>query len=275
MKIEKYFGISREAARQMINATKSMTHEKSGDNGFQNTKVFLFDKYAVLAMQNINVRNVCIPDPDLKHLEKLAEILLDLQAKGVNVVPILAFQSDSGNGYIIQSRASGTELYDRDKVNDKNYVLRRVELLSNAPQEHFDKLVADTLRITDAGVLIDFMGKDNFFYHETTGFHFIDLNAQYDYAYGLTNEKPNSKQIAAYGCFVPCYYDTDPKHRDTVSKIMSALTDEKSILLKRQNKIIFEKCKIAMLQNQITKKLIDETLANNWFMPQRQQLGLL
>lgn len=65
MIIEKYFGIDRETVQQMIEATKTMTNEKSGDNGFQNTKVFLFDEYAVLKMQNMNFRNVTTPDTDL------------------------------------------------------------------------------------------------------------------------------------------------------------------------------------------------------------------
>ena len=57
MIIEKYFGINRETAQQMITATEIMAHEKSGDNGFQSTKVFLFANYAVLKMQNMNFRN--------------------------------------------------------------------------------------------------------------------------------------------------------------------------------------------------------------------------
>jgi len=58
MTIEKYFGIDKKLAGQMIEATQNMTNEKSGDNGFQNTKVFLFGEYAVLKTQNMNFRNV-------------------------------------------------------------------------------------------------------------------------------------------------------------------------------------------------------------------------
>jgi hypothetical protein len=35
----------------------------------------------------------------------------------------------------------------------------------------------------DTGVLVDSAGKDNFFYDETIGFQFIDLNAHDDYIY--------------------------------------------------------------------------------------------
>ena len=276
MIIKKYFGIDRESAQQMITATESMKNEKSGDNGFQNTKVFLFDEYAVLKMQNMNFRNVTNQDTDLKHLERLAVTLLDLQAQGVNVVPILAFQSDNGNGCIIQPRAKGAELYDRNKVSDKDYIIGRVKLLSDAPQEHFDKFVADAIKIIDIGVIVDFVGKDNFFYDEITGFQFIDLNAHYDYEYGI-GEKFTAdviKQIAAYNCFLPCYYDTVPQHRDTVSKIFSELTDKEHALLKERNRTIFSKCKTALLNNGISDEMINEIISNDRFIPQSQQLGL-
>jgi len=275
MRIEKYFGIDRETAQQMIAATNNMTHEKSGDNGFQNTKVFLFDEYAVLKMQNMNFRNVSTQDMDLKHLDRLAVTLLEIQVKGVNVVPILGFQSDDGNGYIIQPRAKGSELWDRHKANDKNYVLARVELLSNAPQEHFDKFISDTIEIIDAGVIVDFVGKDNFFYHETIGVQFIDLNAHDDYEYGLSNEKPHGKRAALYGCFLPCYFDTVPKYRDTVSSVLGEMTDSERAFLTEHNKIIFNKCKAAAINNGITEEAICEMLSSEWFLPQKHQLELV
>lgn len=275
MIIEKYFGIDREIAQQMIDATKDMTNVKSGDNGFQLTKVFLFDEYAILKMQNINVRNVATQDTDLKHLERLAMTLLDLQAKSVNVVPILAFQSDDGDGYIVQARAKGAELYEREKMTDKDYVLGRVDLLSNVPQEHFDKFIADTIKIIDAGVIIDFVGKDNFFYHETMGFQFIDLNAHFDYEYGLTDVKPQAEQFAAWNCFLPCYFDTVPKYRDTVSKIVSKLADKERILLREHNKNILIKCKTAMIKNGIAKEMVNEAITSKEFIPQMQRLELI
>lgn len=274
MIIEKYFGIDREIVQQMIEATKNMTNEKSGDNGFQNTKVFLFDEYAVLAMQNMNFRNVTTPDPDLKHLERLAGTLFELQTKGVNAVPILAFQSDGGDGYIIQPRAKGAELYDRDKSNSKDYVLERVELLANAPQKHFDKYIADIIKIVDAGIIVDFAGKDNFFYDETIGFQFIDLNAHDDYEYGLSDKKAQGKQAASYGCFLPCYFDTVPKYRDSVSKTLPEMTDGERALLKERNRNIFGKCRTAATNNGITEEAVSEIISADWFIPQKQRLGL-
>lgn len=274
MMIEKYFAIDCKTAQQMINSTKNMISEKSGNNGFQNTKVFLFDEYAILKMQNINFRNGTIQDPDLNHLSKLSMTLLDLQAKGVNVVPILAFQSENGNGYIIQPRAKGAELYDREKANDKEYIMERVELLSNVPQEHYDKFVADTIEIVDAGVLVDFAGKDNFFYDKAIGFQFIDLNAHYDYEYGLTDLKPKGKQVAAYGCFLPCYFDTVPQYRDTVTKLLSELDDHERIVLTECNQKIFEKCKAAMINNGISEETIYGIISDERFIPQKTQLGL-
>lgn len=275
MVIEKYFGISRESVLQMIDATKNIKYEKSGDNGFQQTKVFLFDDYAVLKMKNINVRNVDIQDTDLKHLERLAVTLLDLQSRGINVVPILAFRSDNGNGYIVQERAKGAELYERDKMNEKEYILNRVEFLSNVQQTHFNKFVLDSIKIIDAGVLIDFMGKDNFFYSELTGFQFIDLNAHFDYKYGIADVKPQGEIITAWNGFLPCYYDTIPKYKNTVSKILPELTNEEFNLLSKRNRVIFNKCRAALLNAGIAQKVICEIITNERFIQQKQLLKLI
>jgi hypothetical protein len=286
MKIEKYFGIDCDTSQQMIEATKNMINEKRGDNGFQNTKTFLFDEYAVLQTQNMNFRNVDTQDHDLKHLERLAVTLLDLKAQGVNVVPILAFQSDDGNGYIIQPRARGAELYDRDKIeaSDKEYVLERVKFISNAPQEHFDKFTEDALKIIDAGVIIDSAGKDNFFYDEAVGFQFIDLNAHFDYEYGLTDEKPQAKKLAFIKCFLPlshCPYPfvIMPKYGEMVSKLLFQLTDGEHASLKEHNKKIFEKCRTAAINNGISEEIIREISTSNEFIYkfilQMQHLNLI
>lgn len=286
MVIEKYFGIDPKLAKQMMEATNGMTNEKSGDNGFQNTKVFLFDEYAVLKTQNMDFRNVTNHDPDLKHLERLSRTLLDLRAQGVNVVPILAFWSGDGDGYIIQPRAKGTELYDRDKLHsgDKGYVLERVGFLSDVPQGHFDKFVADTTKIHDADIIIDFVGKDNFFYDEKVGFQFVDLNAHFDYEYEPNAVKPQGRGkhsgIAFLSCFMPlshcpCYFATMPKYGDIVSKLLSELGDGERMELKENNRRIFEKCKTAALNNGIAEELINETVAGHKFILQMQHLDLL
>ena len=288
MIIEKYFGIDCETAQQMIEETKNMINEKSGANGVYLTKVFLFDEYAVLKMQHIDYRmDSDTEDKDLKHLEKAAKTLLDLQTEGVNVVPILAMQSDGGNGYIVQSRAKGAELYDNGMMNDKEYVLGRIELLSNAPQEHFNKFISDALSIIDAGVLIDFRGKDNFFYDETIGFQFIDLNTHINYEimkyYGQA-EKPHDKRnadwIVFWNCFLPCYsycgfFDMVSRYSETVSALVSKLTDKERVVFREHNKMIFEKCKTAMINNGIAKEIISEIIASKEFIPQMQLLELI
>jgi len=274
MFIEKYFNILPETVQELINSTENITNDKSGDNGFQSTKVFLIDDYAVLKMKNIVYRNVTIQDFDLKYLEQLALILLDLQAKKVNVVPILAFRSDGKDGYIVQQRAKGDEMYDRDKVYEKNYVLKRVEFLSNVLQDHFDKYIEDAIKIIEAGIIIDFIGKDNFFYHNTIGFQFIDLNAHFDYINGIAEEKPNIEQLIVWNCFTPCYYDAVPQYRNTVSIVLSEMDSAERDFLYECNKIIFKKCKLALLKNGFSEKFINEIISNERFIPQKQLLGI-
>ena len=274
MLIEYYAGIDRDVVQKMIAATQNMAIDRSGDNRFQSTQVFLFEEYAVLKMQNINVRNVSTEDPHLTHLKRLSQTLLELQAQKINVAPSLAFQSKNGNGYIVQEKAKGAELYDRHRMSNKDYILERVAFLANAPQAHYDKFVADTMQIIDTGILIDFVGKDNFFYHEEIGFQFIDLNAHLDYIYGLSDTKPQTQQLAAWNCFLPCYFDTVPKYQDTVSVVLPELTEAEWSSLKNCNNIIFEKCKNSMIKNGITKEMIRSIADNEKFIPQKQQLEL-
>ena len=275
MLIEEYFTMDCKAVQQMITATKNMQNQKSGNNNFQDTKVFLFDNYAVLKMRNINFRNVDTQDPDLAHLKRLSQTLSDLHTKGINAVPIVAYVSDNGNGYIVQQKAQGAEVYDREAITDKDYVIRRVELLSKAPQAHFDKFIADAIAIMNAGVLVDFMGKDNFFYDENIGFQFIDLNAHADYVYGLVTEKPAVDVMAIWCGFIPCYFDVKPTCRDTVTKILSEMTAHECALLSQQNRSVFRKCRTAMSNNGLLEDVINAVIENEKFIPQKQLLKLL
>ena len=272
MRIEKYFGAERETLRGLIAASRKMTSTRSGSNRTYRTKVFLFDEYALLKMRNIRLRNVVVQDRNLRHLESLAKTLLDLQAQGVGVVPILAFRSD---GILLMARAKGAELYEKDRLDEKNYVLRRVKFLSNVPQAYYDKFAADAIKITDAGVLVDFVGKDNFFYDETVGFQFVDLDAHNDYFYGLSDQKPQSKAIAARICFLPCWYDTTPTYRETVSALLAQLTPAEHTALTAHNRAIFVKCRLALERSAVPEAIIQETLADERFIPQKQQVGLL
>lgn len=275
MAIERCFNIDPQTARRLINETKHMTNDKSGESNFYQTKTYLFDEYAVLRMQNMLYRNVSTSDADLKHLENIAMTLLDLQATGINVVPILAYQCDNGTGYMVQPRAKGAELYDREKMNDPTYVLSRVAMLAAAPQVHYDRFVADIIAIVDAGILIDFMGKDNFFYDASCGFQFIDLNAHDDHVYGLTDMKPQGKQVAAFGGFLPCYYDIASHYRDTVTSLLASLTAAQRTALIQNNKAIFEQCKSALVHNGVEQQAINDMLSHERFIPQKQVLGLV
>lgn len=272
MRSTKTFGVPRETMRQQIAQTKGMQHSKSGSNNTYATRVFLFDEYALLKMKNIRLRNVATRDCRLKQLSNVAQTLLALQAKGVNVVPILAFRSD---GYILQKRAMGEELYDNGQLQNKQYVLRRVETLAAASQAQYNQFVADTIQILDAGLLIDFRGKDNFFYHEQVGFQFVDLNAHNDFVYGLTDEKPQTLPLAAWHCFLPCYFDAVPDYRNTVTPLLAQLTTAERAALTQQNKTILAKCKTALQNNGATEEILRETFANEHFAPQLRQLGVL
>lgn len=115
----------------------------------------------------------------------------------------------------------------------------------------------------DEDILIDFNGKSNFFYSDTEGFQFIDLNSHTDFKYGLTQHKPDSKELASYYGFAPCHVAVGTKvlpHLALEEKAISKLDDQQLQQLVRDNKTIFEKCKIAMLNNGIMEEQLNNSL---------------
>jgi hypothetical protein len=47
--------------------------------------------------------------------------------------------------------------------------------INKIPQEHWNKFEADTRLLSEKGIMTDFTKRDNLFYDEKTGFHFIDI----------------------------------------------------------------------------------------------------
>lgn len=109
---EKYFYIESEKARGLLSQITQMKAAKRGVD----RHVFFIGEYAVLTASKIKLRNVTTRDDDLAYFDELIKTLMDLKKQGVAVVPILGYSvdpdSENGNGYIIQSRAKGEELYD-------------------------------------------------------------------------------------------------------------------------------------------------------------------
>lgn len=275
----KYLYIEVDKARELLSKIKDMKPDKCGVEG----RVYLIDEYAVLFSERIKLRNVTTRDDDFAYFDELIETLMLLRKQGVAVVPILGYcydpDSENGTGYIFQKRAKGEELYDDEimkayyaysqnsideKLSDdgyvQNYIISRTNYIYKIPQKHFDKLIKDIITLIDNDILIDFMGKSNFFYDETEGFQFIDIDSHTDNKYGSTENKIDSRLICAYNGFVPC-------HAAAGSKVLSQLAlDEKALSrldkndlerLKQDNKIIFEKCRTAMLSNGVKEEQID------------------
>lgn len=176
---EKYFYIEPETARALLSQMKEMKAAKRGID----KHAYLIDEYAVLTASKIKLRNVTTRDDDLAYFDELIKTLMDLKEQGIGVVPILGYcvepDSENGNGYIIQSRAKGAELYDDSVMKEfyvgkphlaylssdmdaKEYVISRTNLISRAPQTHFDKFINDIIVLLNNDILIDFNGKSNF-----------------------------------------------------------------------------------------------------------------
>jgi hypothetical protein len=269
---EKYFYIDSGKARELLSQIKDMEAIKHGVD----SRVYLIDEYAVLTTNSIKRRNVTTRDDDLAYFDELIETLMSLREQGVAVVPILGYcydpDSDTGNGYIFQLRAKGEELYDdavmmgfyvwaqnnpssaylSSDTDAKRYILSRTHDISMAPQKFFDKFIHDMIVLFDKDILIDFNGKSNFFYDDTAGFQFVDLNSHTDYKYGLAEQKPDSRLLATYYGFAPCHVAVGTKvlpHLALDGKAISKLGENELQQLVRDNKTICEKCRTAMLNN--------------------------
>lgn len=278
---EKYFYIQPETARGLLAQMKEMKAAKRGVD----RQAYLIGEYAVLTASKIKLRNVTTRDDDLAYFDELIKTLMELKEQGVGVVPILGYcvepNSENGNGYIIQSRAKGEELYDDSIMKElyvgkphlaylssdtdaKEYVISRTNAISKVPQKHFDKFIRDIIVLLDNDILIDFNTKSNFFYDDTAGFQFIDLDSHTDYKYGLTEDKMGGREIAAYYGFTPCHYALGTRVLPGLAldeNAISRIGDEKLLQLAMDNKTIYEKCKTALLNNGIPEEQLRNFLA--------------
>lgn len=174
--------IKQDVFKSLLKQLNDNEFSKAGGN----SKCAIIDNFAILKTGNIPGHD----DSFAKMIEKLQE----LKNNGVNVVPVLGYcvtqfgdTSKYNNkrydkGYIVQEKASGSELLSygaiRNKTEEEKHdsVLEYLKMLRKIPQEHFDKWVADYKSITDQKVMIDPSKESNFFYDEEKGFSFIDLN---------------------------------------------------------------------------------------------------
>ena len=158
------------------------------------------NKYAVL-----KTRNMTIYDKEFANTSRNTKELLangELQFSNVmklthkhkchNAVPIVGYLYDDENftqfresayawGYIVQECAKGEELYGRVprafciNEDELKIVLEYTKKYANAPYEQILGFV-NNFREIDKELSVDSSKRNNFFYDETKGFSFIDLN---------------------------------------------------------------------------------------------------
>lgn len=173
--------ISNSAFNMIFHQLDKSKFNKSGSN----SKCAILGDYAILKSSNIPGHDETLP--------KMIETLQHLKEQEVNVVPILGYGiiqegktfkngERYDTGYIIQEKAPGKELLTPSAINKKSneekreIILDYFKNLSEIPQEHFDKWVADLKALSDHKVAVDPSKASNFFYDKKKGFSFIDLN---------------------------------------------------------------------------------------------------
>lgn len=280
--IEKFPYISPETAHALLSRVPELQPAKRGVD----RRAYLFEDYAVLSSSRMKVRNVVFPDDDLAYLDDVIQRLARLLDEGVHVVPILGYVCDTksreGTGYLIEPRARGEELYDDavickylfwtqrcDNVYLKSdadpvaYILSRTHAISAIPQAHFDQLVHDIRAILQQDLVIDFLGKSNFFYDEQYGFSFIDLDCHMDHIYDPTAEPLPVDEITAMGAFVPFHFASSTRVFAGSSLVESAIQEIGTAGLRQlaeDNLRIFEKCRAALYHNDIPEDVIRSVL---------------
>ena len=279
----KFFAIEREKALELIERTERMIPAHRGID----RRAYLIDDHAVLATSRLKLRNVDVRDDELRYLDELILELARLHGEGINVVPILGYcydpDSSDGEGFLIQRRAKGAEMYNDaiickyevwTQANDEiylessadtvEYIVSRTRALAEAPQEHYNKFIADIMAIAKSEILIDFMGKSNFFYDEEEGFQFIDLDSHTDSYYGLSQSSLSVEELAALGGFVPCHFAEGTKRFAPAALASGAIRELGSArlaLLAESNLQIFDKCLAAMKANGLSDELLNKTVS--------------
>lgn len=137
--------------------------------GGSNKTCFIFDEYVLLYGS--------FKEEDLKK-----EIIISnkLKQNGISILPTLEYKivipaNENGyaKGYILQPRAKGDWLYNRN-MKDEDYK-KRLKQISNMEYTKLDKFISDWLNIVEAGLQVDPSKGENFFYSDD-GICFIDLN---------------------------------------------------------------------------------------------------
>jgi hypothetical protein len=263
----RFYYIDEKTAQSLISQAEQMTeHTKRGGN----SKAFLIDGYAVLKTGNIPLFDADkFPAGQVPYDIVIAK-LQELKEQGVNVVPILGYSYDPerisrygnteggghrfayGKGYVIQPKADGIEMWDRNLMKEKEYVMKRTQTFADAPQEHFDKFAADYRDITDAGIMIDPSKKSNFFYDKQKGFSFIDMNFMMD-----EKQAKNQNEYMYSYCCLP----VNGVFREWSMPFMKDMTEEEFRTLTQNNVAVFGKCRQAIIKNGImTEQEIQECL---------------
>ncbi|MDO5401157.1 MAG: hypothetical protein Q4F17_09275 [Eubacteriales bacterium] len=280
--MNKFPYISAVKAQELILRANEVTSTKNGIA----SHAYIVDEYAVLKSSSIKLRNVITYDENLEFFDELINSLMKLHQQGVGVIPILGYcydpDSHDGDGYIIEPAAKGRELYD-DAImkslyiwgqssdsfylstteDSHKYLYSRITEISEIPQVHFDKFIHDIIAIYEQDILIDFFGRSNFFYDTEEGFQFIDLNSHIDYHYGLTKAKTSTDSFVATFGFTPCHYASNTAILQNIAlhdDALSIFSSEEITQISECNRIVFEKCRNALLNNGISETRIDTVL---------------
>ena len=274
--IEKYYGIDSGSAAEKIAKLQTMKPFQHGTRA----RAFMFDDCVVLETKWLNFRNGGIRDEDMKHFDEIVRTLIRLHKQGAGVVPILGYRrvpkSAEGLGYVFMAKAKGVELWD-DHVMElwneasmeclaniyresgdraylertKQYILNQADRLAQAPQQHYDKFISDYFMLVREDIKVDAGARSNFFYDESIGFQFIDINSHTEYKYGLSDKRTLDKQEVKGFC--ACINRIAPNLR-------AAMTDSEYAEIVENNIRIFQKTKSSMIKNGFTEEEIARLL---------------
>lgn len=282
----------------MINDLKERIKNLNNYDGRgTSSKCYLVDEYALL-----------YGSIELETAEYRKQLIDSYISQGINIARILEYQVDSNaerrqyndnstyqDGWTLQQRAKGKELYDRWEINvDINNIdsitsqyyqyltkvreyLIRVKQFAATPQEHFNKFIKDYAFLIKSPLLVDPSKPTNFFYDAQVGFTFIDLNLK---AKNINKEFENDKWMTYYVTMLltpviptmQIYQEGYNRHGMCEYGAVILPTD---IMLDINNSlsIIISKLKQGFLTNKISDNIINEEIGERLerFTPANQE----
>lgn len=136
-----------------------------------------------------------------------------------NAPKILQAWAEQGVLSQVMERAQGQPIHARNGSFEQWQ--HELEVLANAPDEHYQKFLTDLKALEETGFVVDPSKPDNFYYDPATGFHFIDLELRTETTPPVgTSSRMIVPFIHTYNLFTKYSDQLSPEVKHAIQKII-------------------------------------------------------